>query len=315
MSRTVLEKLLGNLSVQAFRDKHWEREPLITHGPVERFSPLPENNDLQSVSALVAKYRSPIMVLGTIAIRETEGLADRVSVLPKRALELYREGATLEFDCLDMFVPGVREVLETLTSELTVPSGTFGKAIGYLSAKGSGVSPHFDAYLNFVLQLRGRKKWFLLQNETAEYPLEHYSLSELPYVPEELSTYWNNTPPTDYYAKAKPVELRPGDFMFVPRGVWHATEASEESFSVHFNFSVPSWLEVALASLRLKMAGIAPLRALADPHSPSARAAEKALSEALSCANSDELMQLRSEQYDRYQVAGAVFRQVLKLDD
>jgi 50S ribosomal protein L16 3-hydroxylase len=314
MSQPFLDRILGGVSRDAFRRQHWEKEPLITHGPLSRFSPLPELVDLGTVEALTNRYRSPIMVLGKLAIRETEGISDRVSVLPGRALDLYREGATLEFDCLDMFVPEVRGVLEQLSKDLGVPDGTFGKAIGYLSAKGSGVSPHFDAYVNFVLQLRGTKKWSLLKNTTAEYPLEHYALDELPFVPEELATYWSNKPPANYFAEAKDVVLKPGDLMFVPRGVWHATEAGEESFSVNFNFSVPTWLEVALASLRLKMAGIPALRALADSTPSNQDGARAALAAVLGSPDADALLRLRTEEYDRYQVAGAVFRQLLKLD-
>lgn len=314
MSNSILQRILGSTSVDSFFRNHWEKAPLIEKGPLSRFSPLPNVRALSSISDLLQHYRSPVMILGDLAIRETEGLADRVAVLPVRARELYQEGATLEFDCLEMYVPEVREVVSQLAHDLELPQGTFGKAVGYLSAEGSGVSPHFDAYVNFVLQLRGKKKWSLLRNEYAKNPLEHYALNEFPFVPEELATYCNGDLPTDYFAHANAVELEPGDLLFVPRGVWHATEATEESFSVHMTFSVPTWLEVALASLRLVMAPVSELRALAVPRSSNREIAAAAITELCNNLQSSKLLEVRDEPYDKYQIAGAVFRQVLKLE-
>jgi 50S ribosomal protein L16 3-hydroxylase len=176
------------------------------------------------------------------------------------------------------------------------------------------VSPLFDAYVNFLWQLLGKKNWALLENDSAERPLEHYALNELPFVPAELSSYWKNNPPLNYFERSKDVTVEPGDMLFVPRGVWHATKTIEESFSVHFTFSIPSWMEVVLERLRLKLAGKRDLRALASDDITTKTVALDILKDALASMKAEELFELQDAQYDKYQIAGAVFRQVLQLE-
>ncbi len=43
---------------------------------------------------------------------------------------------------------------------------------------------------------------------------------------------------------AQTVELQPGCLLFLPRGYWHGTAASEESLSIVIRCAAPAWLHL-----------------------------------------------------------------------
>lgn len=317
-SNPAISRLIDPISYDAFRADYWEKKPLTIHGTTERFQSLTAIPALHDVYSLLAAYPSPVMVIGKVAIRETEGLSDRMLVDPKTAAGFFEEGATLELDCVDMHIDEVRQFVANLCTSLELPAGTFPKAIVYVSSPGSGVSPHFDAYVNFVFQLSGRKTWYLLENTNAPAPAEHYDLNEYPYLPEELRGYWDGEAPTDYRASAEPVTLGPGSMLYVPRGHWHSTNTLEASISVHVTYSVPSWFDLAVAAVRRKLVGKLEWRELASASVADARIPQLSnllaeMKEEINAISVEDLAAHLNEPHDKYQLANAVFRQVLRL--
>lgn len=316
----LLTTLLSSVSRDTFFREYWEKQPYIQHGDMSQIGECLNVPCLKNVESLLAAYPSPVMVIGKVALRESEGLSDRILVTPTQALKFYREGATLELDCADMYIDEIRRFVSSLSSSLELPKGTFPKAIVYVSSNGSGVSPHFDAYANMVFQLTGRKTWFLLDNTNAPCPAEHYDLGEYPYMPEELKLYWTGTAPEKYKEVAEPVTLAPGSIMYVPRGHWHSTNTLEESISVHVTYSIPSWFDLAIAELRSKLVKSLLWRGLVSA-SNEMRAVQyqmaadfiQELQQSLVTFTPEELLSRMDEPHDKYQLANAVFRQVLRL--
>jgi len=67
--------------------------------------------------------------------------------------------------------------------------------------------------------------------------------------------------------------LEPGSLLFVPRGVWHATEAEDDALSLNFTYTAPTWLDLLAAALRGRLAVSPAWRATATPASPAEFAA------------------------------------------
>jgi ribosomal protein L16 Arg81 hydroxylase len=322
---SILERFFPALSrrdfLQELRRRNRHR---VAHGDLARLAELPAIDALRDLDAALAAYRSAVMVYGAAIVEETEGIANRMMVPAAAARRYHDRGCTLELDCADLYIPALRPWIAALQAELELPAGTFAKAIVYASPGGSGLGPHFDAYDNFIIQLRGRKVWHLLANQNAAWPLMHYDLDEQPYLPEELRGYWRGTAPRDFAAEAEALELAPGSVLFLPRGTWHATAASDEVMSVNVTFSVPSWIDLLLAEIRRRLAPYEAWRRSVDgctSSAPEQLAELAAAAGALLRGLPGDLGELRAEDliarhrepHDAYQLASALFRQGLRI--
>ena len=59
-------------------------------------------------------------------------------------------------------------------------------------------------------------------------------------------------------------DMRPGCVLFVPRGYWHSTSTDENSLSLNFTFSQPTWADVFTKSLQELLLSSPEWRELAD---------------------------------------------------
>jgi 50S ribosomal protein L16 3-hydroxylase len=63
---------------------------------------------------------------------------------------------------------------------------------------------------------------------------------------------------------AMEVVMKPGCVLFVPRGYWHETTTEEDSLSLNFTFSQPTWADVFTKSLQEVLLRSPEWRDLAD---------------------------------------------------
>jgi 50S ribosomal protein L16 3-hydroxylase len=205
-----------------------------------------------------------VMVMGSICIERSEGLRDRYLVPVQKASEYYNLGATLELDFAERFFPPLKRVIQYLANALALPKAALGKAILYFSPGGGGLPAHFDAYYNFVFQMVGTKTWSLLDNKQATRPTVHYELHEYPHMPAQLKSYWQGIAPKNYLAISQNEVLAPGSVLYLPRGVWHQTEAETPSVSLNITYSIPTVLDVALAHIKQDLVQYEIMRENAD---------------------------------------------------
>jgi ribosomal protein L16 Arg81 hydroxylase len=325
IERCGLETLFDTVGRDAFLRDHWRPERLlVAHGSLDRLQAIRSLAPLRDLASVLEAYRGPITIYGKSLIDETEGLANRMIVPRSQGPARYRGGCTLEFDGAEVYVPALRDHIENLRVDLELPEGTFSKAIVYASPPHSGLGAHFDAYVNFIVQLRGCKTWYVAENQNVKAPLMHYDLDEQPFVPDELRSYWRGEAPRNYEDSATRIELRPGSVLFLPRGYWHATEATDEVLSVNITFSVPTWLDLALAEIRARLVRHEAWRGMADGAGSSdprvldqLRANLAGLlarwSGDVGALDADSVLKHQAAAHDVYQLAIALFRQGLSL--
>ncbi|MGH9184348.1 MAG: cupin domain-containing protein [Acidimicrobiales bacterium] len=139
-------------------------------------------------------------------------------VHPGRVLALFAEGATVVLQSLQRWWPPLTRFCRSLELELGHPVQTN----AYLTPPGAaGLSPHHDTHDVFVLQVHGRKQWFVRE-----------PLIEAPLVRHR----------SDHdRAAAQPVlfeaELRPGDCLYLPRGYIHSA-TTQAGASLHLTVGV-----------------------------------------------------------------------------
>lgn len=324
-STVIMEKILTPMRPEKFLKEYWRpNKQLIIHGDVERFYELPGLENVQSLEKVLKLYKGPVMAVGDAVTEETCGIADRFLISPEEAMEWYEKGAALEFDHADMFLTDIRKWMDLFRQGLKLPKGTGVKAIVYAAKNGGGFKAHFDAYVNFIFHLKGKKTWKLLQNENCKLPVQHYDLTEAPYLPEELATYWSKEHPDLDLPGADIVDLNPGSFLYLPRGVWHSTSSNEESLSLNITFTQPFWLELLIAEIRNRLVRYDSWRELAcdidllDPEEQGQvrdklNTQLKLAVQDLSSIKAEDVLKRHGEEFDIYQITQAVFRQLLAI--
>jgi 50S ribosomal protein L16 3-hydroxylase len=197
--------------------------------------------------------------------------ASSIAASPADARKLFACGMGLLFEDVDADSPALTDWLAAIRGDLGLSALTHSRCLVYATPGGKGTAPHFDQNINLVLQLHGAKKWWLAPNRHAERPLTRHTMG-LPVDP-ELQTYARAPMPRRMPEDRQAIVLEPGSLLFVPRGVWHATEAASDALSLNFTYTAPTWLDLLTAALRGRLALSPAWRATATPMAPGEFAA------------------------------------------
>lgn len=248
MDQASLESLISGLSLETFFKCYRSSEPLFIpaiNGPSNELMNLPLLDSLESLISLWPEKINSYL----------PGIADEVnsqSFVKEEALELFKKGRGLFFDDPNRFDVVIETWLKALHRDLGLSHLTYSRSLIYAIAKGKGTAAHFDQNINFVLQVSGTKKWWLAKNDMVSNPMTRYTIGTP--MDLELESYLEGPKPLEFPENAQEFELAPGSLLFVPRGVWHKTEALSDAISLNFTFSSPTWIDLLTSSLRARLA-------------------------------------------------------------
>ncbi len=199
---------------------------------------------LDSLESLLGHWEGSIQV-------HLPDLRDEASSLDtdaERALSFYAQGMGLLFNDAHVLSPMLGVWLQDLRKAIGVSALTYGRNLIYATPHGQGTAAHFDQNINFVLQLKGIKRWKIATNHHLLNPLTRHTMGQP--VDPEMSTYLETPMPTQMPGDAESFELRPGSLLYVPRGSWHSTEAEGDALALNFTFTAPTWIDLLTAALR-----------------------------------------------------------------
>jgi bifunctional lysine-specific demethylase and histidyl-hydroxylase NO66 len=217
---------------ERFLERHWGAEPVL-HRSGQGF---PGLLDLGDVDHLVTEtlLRMPSFRLVKDGVPLDPGSYTRTiriggrpverTIRPEGVLRAFDDGATIVLQALHRQWPPVGAFCRDLELSLTHPV----QANAYVTPPTSrGFDVHHDTHDVFVLQTHGRKRW------RAYRPVVELAGPDQP---------WNQADPG---APVLEEELRPGDVLYLPRGVPHAAEAQED-VSIHVTIGVltHTWLDL-----------------------------------------------------------------------
>lgn len=249
ISTPCLDALFSNVGEADFLERHWPYTWSVHHGSARRLGALVSAAELVDHESLLACHSGPTKALFT----DAAGQHVEVPYATARALAPWRFGTPLCLGDLGASLPVVDEWRRDLASELGVPldASTCG---AFVAPRGGVVPRHFDNREVIVVQVRGRKRWLLEQNHDVCFPTQSWG----PAVAwnwdsyRELGSYFD---PASRRQRGKEtvVEMAPGSALFLPRGMWHATEALEDSISLTFSFYTPSRVDRLLTELRSRL--------------------------------------------------------------
>jgi 50S ribosomal protein L16 3-hydroxylase len=230
MTRARLQPLLGAVRVRDFLTDVWPDQLLVTHGPPKRLSGLVDAAEFSSMEALTSLPARDWLVQSG---RFPNGFGN-VSVSGEAARAFFHAGFTIYGLEPALRSPRLLRWLAELERDLSLPAGLIRTSV-FASKPGPGAKRHFDAQESFVVQLRGRKRWWLEVNEDVENPTENYITGDP--VPPQLEAQAHRPLSQTFGPRTREVVLEPGSVMFVPRGCWHATETLDESW--HLDLMMP----------------------------------------------------------------------------
>jgi len=246
--KKTLRSLIYPYSKSEFFDHYEANSPLVTHDLGERIRELTELPFLHSLETLLASWPNKVDAY-------LPGIADEansIEITPGEARQHFDHGMGLLFNDINRISPLLERWLESLKYELGLSSLTYARNLVYAIPAGQGTAPHFDQNINFVLQIHGTKKWWMAPNKEVEGPMSRHTIG-LPMDP-ELGSYTERAMPEQFPDDAEEFVLHPGSLLFVPRGVWHKTEALTDALSLNFTFSAPTWIDILTTALRSRLA-------------------------------------------------------------
>ena len=211
----VLRRLVAPTSPRAFLEEKWGQ----THAHLRSSTRLAWASALVSRERLdrgLAEHRIPLASVRTLLpgepLRQTPapgGGSDHEVREPDR-------GRSLAFTSLHLYAPRLLDECIALERELRMPV----RASAILSSAGAVALPHNEGTACFVVQLEGTRRWNVFRDEVVAPPRDERT--RLPSPSGEPSAS---------------VVLRPGDTLYLPRGLVHESIAGKTG-AIHLTFSV-----------------------------------------------------------------------------
>lgn len=218
---SALAQILSPLDKDVFLREHWARRPVHVRGDAAKFA------DLFGWASFDRYLNHHLRFFVPPAIQLYDGRrgggrieaeffqesildANRCPLTvssPAKIRELCRAGASLMLHSVQDGDAQLKRLAATLGHEL---GENLRIDLFYTPSESPGVHQHYDREDVLVLQVEGEKEWHLCQS-TVHAPLEMPDYAELrraPIYPDHV------------------FRLSKGDFLHVPRGVWHAAQTS-----------------------------------------------------------------------------------------
>lgn len=256
--KTALTALIKSKTKSEFLENYRNNIPVVSHDLGEAIAEITALPFLKSLDDLFQFWPKEIDCY-------LPGVADEVNSITTSvdaARELFKEGSGLIFNDADTESDVLKRWVDELIAELGVSSLTYGRSLIYAIPAGKVTDPHFDQNINLVLQIKGTKKWWVAPNHHVENPMTRHTIGTA--VDPELASY-ADAMPDSFPDEASEYTLKPGSFLFVPRGAWHTTKASDEdTLSISFTFTAPTWIDLLSAAMRARLAQSSHWRETAD---------------------------------------------------
>lgn len=245
-----LKDLIAPISVDEFMTSHWQHKPLFIPADAAKIENLLSLPQLQSLEKLIAARTTKVRA----CLPDFDDEYSSIMVEPSDAMKVYQNSMTLVFDSMQKQSPEIAQSLKQITQDLGLVIGNYdhnlcqARSIAYATPAWCGTRLHFDANANFIIQISGTKKWTLAENHSVTHPTERFTTGSLE-MPLALEKQCHAELLHEAPEDAVEYLMQPGSVLFVPRGVWHETTTEEDSLSLNFTFSQPSWADVFSKSI------------------------------------------------------------------
>lgn len=221
--RGALSWLLAPLSIPQFFAEHYERAPLhLVRDRADHYDRIFSVDELERVlygnevgaSSLVL-YQDGLPTRRESFVRKNHKKGDsaRDVIDADRISALFANGCSIVFDGIQDYSDPMSRLLRELQAALKHRIN----ANVYMTPPGSqGFTAHYDTHDTLIMQIAGSKRW-TVYGSPVDLPLDEQ--------PHDKKVHAAGDPRME-------LELRPGDLLYLPRGVMHEARATDD-FSLH----------------------------------------------------------------------------------
>ena len=224
---TTFKALLDPIGVDEFFEEYYDQKPLHIPGSPEKVAAIcswDDFNDLLHRTSIWSDRSFKLVLDGqrVPAAQFCEPAASRdgtrvMQPASEQVVEYLDQGASIVLDLVETLTPGLRSASEAIQ----MATGCRVSCNAYCSQSEHQAFPsHFDTMDVFAIHVEGKKTWRVYEGRFEE--------------PMERAGFNHTSFPPDYHDKAKgglamEVELKPGDLLYLPKGVYHDALASTEN--------------------------------------------------------------------------------------
>jgi len=220
-----LRRLLHPVSPRAFKQKYWEKRPLlISRNCRDYYRRLLSMADVDRILAS-SSIRAPQFRLvknGKDISLSKAGQFSTNAVMLEALYREFRDGATIVLQFLHERWGPLAELTKLMAGEF---SAVFQVNVYLTPPNEQGLGIHYDTHDVFVVQTEGYKRWRLRSGGPVKLPLYEQS-----YIRPNL---------TDDDRNVQEFDLHAGDMLYVPRGYLHDA-ASRDETSLHLTVGMKS---------------------------------------------------------------------------
>jgi hypothetical protein len=196
-------------------------------------------------------FRSDRKLFADIAalevLRDPEQWLDRAPTLKSflapgplarsEARRRYAEGESIYILGLDQAATPLRDLCDGLARDLGL-AASYVTVEAWAAGKPTKVGMHFDLDFAFNLQVAGCKQWSTAPNLVVAHPTASHHVSE-----DEIIDATGEPSPSRMPDDARTWQMDPGDVVYLPQGVWHATQTAEPTVALAFAIKPPTWAQ------------------------------------------------------------------------
>lgn len=246
MTVVTFDRLFRQIDRETFLDRYFDKAPYYEAGAVRDVAELfswSRMNDLLQRPKLWDADTIEMALDGKVLpppqyCRPGHGRQGEQGLRPDRAkvTALLQKGATFVLDFLEGIDPEVSAVSRAL-ERLTGANTSCNAYCSWKSVR--GYASHFDCMDVFALQIEGEKTWNVYEGR----------FPEAAFVPGSRPSDFTAEQHTRMKGKlAQQVTTRPGDILYLPRGVYHDAIATDTA-SLHLSFGATPAVGVAVLEM------------------------------------------------------------------
>ena len=234
-----IEEIIFPLKYEEFKNYYWEKKVFIASRnnknyykklfSFEEFDQIIQHSVPNGNKIDIVKSSSGYEKKNAVEYQKPDG-----NLNPNNLYAFYCDGYSIIINGVNRYNKNINNLINKLRIEL---SSTVNANMYLTPANQVAFSPHYDSHDVFVLQLSGEKHWNIYKNDKIETPLVN---SHQPTFEKEQLTI------------EKEINLKEGDFMYIPRGVPHGAFTTESS-SLHLTIGIYplQWVDLLKKSIEV----------------------------------------------------------------